>query len=189
VINRKLHWAKTNDLDLNSVYPNLQADKNEAEELRIRFRDRVRQKRADRKLRLRLTVKVNSKQFWALVRRAERKRGGLSAIRDEHGNLLTNRELVERIVLEQLALIFSGKQSPIFSYRDEQLIRAAQTTEDHNWKDWIVPENNADMYKEEVCSPVTASQVRDVIMGLRRKELPESTTLQPQCLSWLGQAH
>jgi len=30
-------------------------------------------KKADKRLKWRLTIKVNSKQFWALVRRAERK--------------------------------------------------------------------------------------------------------------------
>ena len=118
-ITRRLLWA-------NSHFPKWQSDKNEAEELRIRFRDRVRQKKADKRLKWRLATKVNSKQFWVLVRRAERKRGSLSAIRDANGNIITNRELVEQIVLEQLALIFSGKRSPIFSHRNEQIIKESQ---------------------------------------------------------------
>ena len=44
-ITRRFVWAKANNLDPNSHFPNWQSDKNEAEELRIRFRDKVRQKK------------------------------------------------------------------------------------------------------------------------------------------------
>jgi len=92
-------------------------------------------KKADKRLKWRLTIKVNSKQFWALVRRAERKRGSLSAIRDVNGNIITNRELVEQIVLVQLALIFSGKHSPIFSHRNEQIIKESHAKSEYNWRE------------------------------------------------------
>ena len=50
-------------------------------------------------LKIRFSAKVNQKKFWKLVRKAERKVGSLSSIRDEQGNLITNRRLVELIVL------------------------------------------------------------------------------------------
>ena len=100
------------------------------------------------------------KQFWALVRRAERKKWSLSAIKNEHGNLLINRELVERIVLQQLALIFSGQESPVFSHRNEQLLKEMNVKSIKNWKDWIIPENDEKMYEDEVCARVTVTWKR-----------------------------
>ena len=78
-------------------------------------------------LKIRFSAKVNQKQFWKLVRKAERKVGSLSSIWDEQGNLITNRRMVELTVLEQVALIFSGKRSPIFQNQGEQLIKESVT--------------------------------------------------------------
>jgi len=185
-ITKRLLWAKTNNLDPKIVFPTLQSDRNEAEDLKIRFRDRVRQKKADKRLRLRLTIRVNTKQFWALVRKAERKKGSLSAIKDDQGNLITNRDLVERIVLEQLALIFSGKRSPIFTHRDEQLIKESQVKSEFDWKDWIVPENDPNMYEVEVCEPVNVSLVQEIIDGLKKERAPGVDNLTPAMLKLAG---
>ena len=56
------------------AFPYIQLDKDEAKTLKIWFRERTRQKRADKRLRLQLTIKINSKQFWALVNRSKRKK-------------------------------------------------------------------------------------------------------------------
>ena len=93
----------------------------------LESRDRVADKKRLKRLKLRGTIKIYSKQFWNLVRKAEKKSGSLSAIKDENGNLITNLALVERIVLEQLSLIFSGQRSPVFTNRNEQIIKEAQT--------------------------------------------------------------
>jgi len=97
---------------------------------------------------------------WQKVRE---KKGSLSAIKDEHGNLLTNKELVERIVLKQLSLIFSGKKSSVFSHRNEQLIKEAHAKSNMSWKDWIIPENDETMYDPEICAPLTEALVKEHI--------------------------
>ena len=57
----------------------------------------------------------------------ERKAGSLTVIADAEGWLATDKAMIEQIVLEELAKIFSGKQSGkrshIFSHRGEQLIK------------------------------------------------------------------
>ena len=57
------------------------------------------------------------------------------------------------IVLQQLALIFSGQESPIFSHRNEQLLKEMNVKSSKNRKDWIIPENDEDMYEDKVCAP------------------------------------
>ena len=121
-----------------------------------------------------------------LGRRSEKKKGSLSAIRDENGKLMTNRELVERIVLEQLALIFSGKRSPIFSHRDEQIIKESQVKAEYNWKDWIIPENDEDMFEAEVCAPTSISLVKDIISGLKNERSPGVDNLTSTMLKLAG---
>ena len=101
----------------------LRTEIEEATKAKLRYREIVQEKKERKMLKIRFSAKVNQKQFWKLVRKAKCKVGSLSSIRDEQGNLITKRRLVELKVLEQLALIFSGKRSPIFQKRGEQLIK------------------------------------------------------------------
>ena len=73
-ISKRSRWAKARGLDPNIHFPSLLADKYEAENLRIKVRVRVSQKKAYKRVRLQSLIKINSKQFWAFVRRAERKK-------------------------------------------------------------------------------------------------------------------
>ena len=49
----------------------------------------------------------------------------ISAVEDEDGKLNTDRQLIEDIVLEELAKIFKGERSEIFEFKGEQLLSAA----------------------------------------------------------------
>ena len=93
----------------------------------------------------------------------EKHAGSLSAIKDATGNIITNRQLLEDIVLEQLVLIFSGKKSPIFTSRNEQIIKEITVKEGGGWEDWIKVEKQPTEYENEVCAPVTSKLVQDLI--------------------------
>ena len=56
----------------------------------------------------RLKSKLTPKQFWKLVRKVDRKSGGLLAVKDLNGVLHTDVMKIEEVVLEELAKIFSG---------------------------------------------------------------------------------
>jgi len=185
-ISKKERWALSHNIDPNIAFPNIQLDRDRAKTLKIRFKEQVRQRRADKRLKLQLTVKINSKQFWALVKRSERKKGSLSAIKDEHGNLLTNKDLVEKIVLEQLSLIFSGKKSTVFSHRNEQLIKEVQAKSNSSWHDWIIPENDENMYEPEVCAPVSVLLVKDCIDKLKINRAPGVDNVTSSMLKLAG---
>ena len=109
-----------------------------------------------------------------------------SAIKDEHGNLLTNKELVERIVLEQLALIFSGKISSVFTHRNEQLIKEAQAKSNNSWQDWIIPENDETMYEPEICVPVNESLGLEHLDNLRNNHAPGVDNITTSMLKRAG---
>ena len=85
------------------------------------------------------------------------------------------------IVLQQLALIFSGQESPIFSHRNEQLLKEMNVKSSKNWKDWIISENDEDMYEDEFCAPVTVAQVLEHISKLKNERSPGTEILLPQC--------
>ena len=154
------------------VDASLQSDREKASALRIRFKDMVQERRKKKRVNIRRCIKINTKQFWALARKVERKSGSLLAIKDENRVLITNRALLERIVLEQLALIFSGQRSPVFTHRGEQLIKEAAAKENNNWKEWIVPESNASEHEAEVCANITLSTVSDLVSKLKRDRAP-----------------
>ena len=136
-------------------------------------------------LKIRFSAKVNQKKFWKLVRKAERKVGSLSSIRDEQGNLITNRRLVELIVLEQVALIFTGKRSPIFQNQGEQLIKESVTKESSNWKGWIIPES--DPTEHEAGAPVASALIRKLINELKTERAPGIDGVSSQMLACAGQ--
>ena len=138
-------------------------------------------------IKIRFSANVNQKQFWKLVRRAERKVSSLSSIRDEQGNLITNRSLVECIVLEQLALIFSGKRSPIFQNRGDQIIQESAIKDSSNWKGWIIPESDPSEHEAEVCAQVTSNMVQKLIIGLKTEHAPGIDGVSCQMLVYAGQ--
>ena len=72
------------------VHASLQSDREKASALRIRFKDMVQERRKRKRVNIRRSIKINTKQFWALARKVERKSGSLSAIKDENGVLITN---------------------------------------------------------------------------------------------------
>ena len=154
------------------VDTSLQSDREKASALRIRFKDMVQERRKRKRVNIRRCVKINTKQFWALARKVEKKSGSLSAIKDENGVLITNAALLEKIVLEQLALIFSGQRSPVFTHRGEQLIKEATAGEISNWKEWIVPESDCNEHEAEVCATITLPTVSDLVSKLKRDRAP-----------------
>ena len=94
------------------------------------------------------------------------------------------------IVLQQLALIFSGQESPIFSHRNEQLLKEMNVKSSKNWKDWIIPENDEDMYEDmyedEVCAPVTVAQVLEHISKLKNERSPGTDNLTTSMIKHAG---
>ena len=74
---------------------------------------------------LRKSTKLGSKEFWRLVKKVVKQSSRISAVEDEDGKLITDRQLIEDIVLEELAKIFKGERSEIFEFKGEQLLSAA----------------------------------------------------------------
>ena len=165
----------------------LRTEIEEARKAKLRYREIVQEKKERKMLKIRFSTKVNQKQFWKLVRKAKCKVGSLSSIRDEQGNLITKRRLVELKVLEQLALIFSGKNSPIFQNRGEQHIKDSATKESSNWKEWIIPESDLTEHKAEVCDPVTSAMICKLINGLKTERAPGIDGVSSQMLAFAGQ--
>ena len=67
--------------------------KTEAKTLKLQIADKIRQRRLRRRLHASSTI--SSKQFWRLVRRTVKKKGVLSAVKDGHGRLATDRARIE----------------------------------------------------------------------------------------------
>ena len=113
----------------------LQFFKQEAVTLRLQIKEKTRQRLLLRRLHARSTL--TNKQFWRLVRRTVKKKGLLSAIKDTQGKLATDRAWIEEIVLEELAKIFSGQRSAIFTHRGEQLIKEMDVKQLMGWQEWM----------------------------------------------------
>ena len=63
--------------------------------------------------------------------------------------------MIERIVLEELEKIFSGKRSHIFTHRGEQLIKEMSAKNKQGWKEWMKDSANPNQHKTKVCSKVS----------------------------------
>ena len=84
--------------------------------------------RIKRRIRLRKKVKLGSKAFWNLVKKVGKQLSQLNAVEDENGILVTDLKLIEEIVISELGKIFNGQNSDIFSFKGEQIIKAAYTS-------------------------------------------------------------
>ena len=138
----------------------------EAGLLRLNLNDKILSRRRHRRSRIRSTTKPSSKQFWNLARREVKKAGSLSAIKDLQGNLATERQTIINIVLDELAIIFSGEQSTIFRSRNEQIVKELVTKQSEAWKPWIHKEAEPLAHEAVVCRDVTQNDVTEVIKTL-----------------------
>ena len=94
---------------------------------------------------------MTNKQFWRLVRRTVKKKGILLAIKDAQGKLAKDKARIEEIVLEELAKIFSGQRSAIFTHRGEQLIKEMDVKQLMGWQEWMKDTVNSTTHEEQVC--------------------------------------
>ena len=117
-------------------------------------------------------TKLSPKQFWKLVRKVDRKSGGLSAVKDADGNLHTDIKKIEEIVLEELSKIFSVRKSKIFSSRNEQLIKEVLVKEDMGWEEWIPTLKPNNEYEEEICRKVDITHIDESIKKIKEDRAP-----------------
>ena len=74
--------------------------------------------------------------------------------------------------MDELAIIFSGKRSAIFTNRNEQLIKELVTKQSEAWKPWIPKEAEPLAHETEVCCEVTWKKVIVVINTLKQERAP-----------------
>ena len=88
----------------------------------------------------------------------------ISAVEDEDGKLITNRQLIEDIVLEELAKIFKGERSEIFEFKGEQFLSAAHVFHHGDQSDWIRPTGSPNYFEKEVCNPISLTEVKEIVL-------------------------
>ena len=165
---KKLSIAKARKIALNLKWRNRDArELKDRMEVLQRTKEMLVEKDLEYKLRrrrrLREINKMGSKAFWRLVKRLEKQNSNIKAVEDEHGELATDRSIVEEIVLQELSKIFKGQRSKIFESKGEQLVAAAYTMHHKDQKDWVGPIEDADRHEQEVCQPVSLNQVMDLV--------------------------
>ena len=138
--------------------------------LRLQIKEKVRQRLLARRLQARSSL--TNKQFWRLVRRTVKKKGVLSAVKDAQGILATDRARIEEIVLEELAKIFSGQRSAIFSHRGEQLIKEMEVKQLMGWQEWMNDTVVSTAHEEQVCRRTTTVEVKTVIDKMKLQRSP-----------------
>ena len=120
-----------------------------------------------------------------LVRRTVKKTGLLTAVKDGHGRLATDRAQIEEIVLEELAKIFSGQCSPIFTHRGEQLIKELDIKQLLGWQEWMKDSVDSNAH-EEVCRRSTKVEVKSVIDKIKLHRAPGVDNVMVAMLKYAG---
>ena len=59
---------------------------------------------------LRLKTKIGNKEFWKLVNKVQKQLSHIHTVEDEHENIHTDIQMIENIVLEELAKIVKGQR-------------------------------------------------------------------------------
>ena len=186
---RKLEYEKTlkgfgTGEDEKSKEKLLSFFKQEAKTLRVQITEKVRQCRLKRRLHSRSTL--TSKQFWRLVKRTVKKKGVLSAVKDAQGKLATDRARIEEIVLEELAKIFSGQRSAIFTHRGEQLIKEMDIKQLLGWQEWMKDSVDSTTHEEQVCKQTSVTEVKAVIEKMKLQRAPGVDNVTVSILKYAG---
>ena len=129
---------------------------------------------------------ISSKQFWRLVRRTVKKKGVLSAVKDGHGRLATDRARIEEIVLEELAKIFSGQRSAIFSHRGQQLIKEMDVKQLLGWQEWMKDSVDSNAPEGKVCRRTSEAEVKSVIDKMKLQRAPGVDNVTVAMLKYAG---
>ena len=125
-----------------------------------------------RRNELRMKTILKSKQFWALVKKVMKQMSSLSAVEDGDGNLITNRKLIEEVVLLELGKIYKGQRSRIFGFKGEQLVRAAYTIHHEDQGEWIRRDHASTKFEAEVCAPVSERFIQSMVNSHKDKRAP-----------------
>ena len=96
----------------------------------------------------------------------------LTSVKDGQGRLATDRARIEEIVLEELAKIFSGQSSAIFTHRGEQLIKEMDIKQLLGWQEWMKYSFNSNAHEEEVCRRTTEVKVKSAIDKMKLQRAP-----------------
>ena len=105
--------------------------------------------------------------IWNLVKKVGKQLSQLNAVEDENGILVTDLKLIEEIVLSELGKIFNGQNSEIFSFKGEQIIKAAYTSIHGAHSEWKTNGRNPNEFESEVCEEVTVAQVKKWVNSLK----------------------
>jgi len=162
----------------------LQFFKQEAVTLRLQIKEKARQRLLLRRLHARSTL--TNKQFWRLVRRTVKKKGILSAVKDTQGKLATDRAWIEEIVLEELAKIFSGQRSAIFTHRGEQLIKEMDVKQLMGWQELMKDTVGSTTHEGQVCRRTTEAEVKAVIDKMKLQRSPGVDNVTVAMLKYAG---
>ena len=96
----------------------------------------------------------------------------LSAVEDADRNLITNRKLIEEVVLLELGKIYRGQRSRIFGFKGEQLVKAAYTMHHEDHGEWIRREHVNTKFEAEVCAPVSERFIQSMVNSHKDKRAP-----------------
>ena len=122
--------------------------------------------------KLRLRDDVKNEIFWSLVKKTEKKKGGLTSLKGPDGKVETEREKVADLAITGLANIFNGKKSPIFESHGEQIIKEITVKNSFNYEKWTPKVNDEFKHEDEVCAPCSIEEVKKVVKGLKIKRAP-----------------
>ena len=84
-----------------------------------------------------------------------KKQGTLSAVADKDGNIIMDEQLITNMVITDLAKIYCGQKSTIFTSRNAQLVKEVLVKEQSNYEKWTPKEREEAEFEEEVCAPTT----------------------------------
>ena len=125
-------------------------------------RKRIELSASDYKKRMMKGLSSNE-NFWKFARRVERNKGKLDALKDP----VTEYNKLKDLVATELAKVSLGMKSKLFTCRGEQVIKEVLIKNGCNYERWIPTVRGEFEYEEEVCYPVSVSDVQESIKGLK----------------------
>ena len=163
MVRRKAVWKTKYSWWTDQNQKSLENDLDKLKQLNKNLSDQILNHKLKIRSQTRRKIQFGTKDFWNLANKVMRKSSEINAVEGEDREIITERVELQRTVLEELAKIFKGKTSKIFTHKGQQLIKVVKVKHLEDHKRWILDNEQPDKHEEEVCRPATVNEIKDIV--------------------------
>ena len=159
-ISKELEKALSNDDDeVHDLSTQLQ-------DIKIDIKSKICDLKTTRRHRLRsklLKADPSRKKFWSFLKTQMKSAGRITGCYDKSGNIVFSQDEIEEAVLDHFSNVFQGQRQPVYCPNSQPDQITLAELELQNILDGAAPEISPDKFEQQVCSPISFSELEGIL--------------------------